>query len=51
MHRGLIHLAYGRYGKTGCLSEVYGLEDHMCGGLDCVKRLVRQHKQLMILAT
>ena len=32
-----------------CLAEVCGLEGHKCGGLDCVKTLGRQHKQLMIL--
>ena len=32
-----------------CLTEVCGLEGHICGGLDCVKTLERQHKQLMIL--
>ena len=36
--------------KAGsCLAEVCGREDHTCGGLDCVKALERQHKQLMIL--
>ena len=32
-----------------CLAEVCGLEGHVCGGLDCVKTLGRQHKQLTIL--
>ena len=32
-----------------CLVEVCGLEGHVCGGLDCVKTLERQHKQLTIL--
>ena len=32
-----------------CLAEVRGLEDHVCGGLDCVKTLERQHKQLTVL--
>ena len=32
-----------------CLVEVCGLEDHMCGGLDCVKTLEKQHKQLTLL--
>ena len=32
-----------------CLAEVCGLEDHVCGGLDCVKTLERQHKQLTIM--
>ena len=32
-----------------CLAEVCGLEGHVCGGLDCVKTLERQHKQLTIL--
>ena len=33
-----------------CLAEVCGLEDHVCGSLDCVKTLERQHKQLTILS-
>ena len=32
-----------------CLAEACGLEGHVCGGLDCVKTLKRQHKQLTIL--
>ena len=32
-----------------CLAEVYGLEGHVCGGLDCVKTLEKQHKQLTVL--
>ena len=32
-----------------CLAEVCGLEGHVCGGLDCVKTLKKQHKQLTIL--
>ena len=32
-----------------CLAAVYGLESHVCGGLDCVKTLEKQHKQLRIL--
>ena len=32
-----------------CLAEVCGLEGHVCGGMDCVKTLERQHKQLTIL--
>ena len=32
-----------------CLAEVCGLEGHVCGGLDCVKTLDKQHKQLTIL--
>ena len=32
-----------------CLAEVCGLEGHACGGLDCVKTLKKQHKQLTIL--
>ena len=32
-----------------CLAEVCGLERHVCGGLDCVKSLEKQHKQLTIL--
>ena len=32
-----------------CLAKVYRLEGHMCGGLDCVKTLAKQHKQLTIL--
>ena len=38
------------WAKPGsCLTEVCGLEGHVCGGLDCVKILERQHKQLTIL--
>ena len=29
-----------------CLAKVCRLEGHMCGGLDCVKTLAKQHKQL-----
>ena len=29
--------------------EVCGLEGHVCGGLDCVKTLEKQHKQSMVL--
>ena len=32
-----------------CLAEVCGLEGHICGGLDCVKTMEKQHKQLTIL--
>ena len=32
-----------------CLAEVCGLEGHVCGGLDCVKTLEKQHKQLTVL--
>ena len=32
-----------------CLTEVCGLKGHICGGLDCVKTLEKQHKQLTIL--
>ena len=32
-----------------CLAKVCGLEGHICGGLDCVKTLAKQHKQLTIL--
>ena len=32
-----------------CLAEVCGLEGHVCGGIDCVKTLEKQHKQLTIL--
>ena len=32
-----------------CLTEVCGLEGHICGGMDCVKTLKKQHKQLTIL--
>ena len=32
-----------------CLSEVCGLESLICGSLDCVKTLERQHKELTIL--
>ena len=31
-----------------CLAEVCGLEGHVCGGLDCVKTLEKQHKQLTV---
>ena len=38
------------WGKPGsCLAEVCGLEGHICGSLDCVKTVERQHKQLTIL--
>ena len=32
-----------------CLVDVCGLEGYICGGLDCVKTMEKQHKQLMIL--
>ena len=32
-----------------CLAEVCGLKGHICGVLDCVKTLEKQHKQWMIL--
>ena len=32
-----------------CLAEICGLEGHICGGLDCVKTLGKQRKQLTIL--
>ena len=32
-----------------CLAEFCGLEGHVCGSLDCVKNLEKQHKQLTIL--
>ena len=32
-----------------CLMKFCGLEGHMCGDLDCVKTLAKQHKQLTIL--
>ena len=32
-----------------CLAEVCGLEGYICGGLDCVRTLEKQHKQLTIL--
>ena len=32
-----------------CLAKVCGLEGHICGGLDCVKTLEKQHKLLTIL--
>ena len=32
-----------------CLTEVCGLDGHIFGGLDCVKTLEKQHKQLTIL--
>ena len=35
--------------SSSCLAEVCGMGAHICGGLDCVKTLERQHKQLTIL--
>ena len=32
-----------------CLAEVCGLEGHVCGGLDCVKTLEKQHKLLTVM--
>ena len=32
-----------------CLGEVCGLGGHVCGGLDCVKTVEKQHKQLTVL--
>ena len=32
-----------------CLAKVCGLEVHMCRGLNCVKTLAKQHKQLTVL--
>ena len=32
-----------------CLAEFCGLEGHVCGNLDCVKTLEKQHKQVTIL--
>ena len=32
-----------------CLAKVCRLEGHMYGGLDCVKTLAKQHKQMTIL--
>ena len=32
-----------------CLAKVCGLEIHISGGLDCVKTLTKQHKQLTTL--
>ena len=32
-----------------CLAEVCGLEGHVCGDMDCVKTLEKQHKQLTVL--
>ena len=29
-----------------CLAKLCGFEGHICGGLDCVKILTKQHKQL-----
>ena len=34
---------------SSCLAEVCGLEGYICGGLDCVKTLGKQHKQSTIL--
>ena len=33
-------------GTGSCLARVYGLEGHICGGLDCVKTQTKQLKQL-----
>ena len=38
-----------RVKTASCLAEVCGLEGHVCGGLDCVKTLEKQHRQLTIL--
>ena len=36
--------------ETGrCLAKVCRLEGHLCVGLDCVKTIAKQHKQLTIL--
>ena len=36
--------------KSGsCLAKVCGLEGHICGVLDCVETLAKQHKQLAVL--
>ena len=32
-----------------CMAEICGLRGHVCGGLDCVRTLGKQHKQLTIL--
>ena len=32
-----------------CLAEACGLKSHVCGGLDCVRTLDKQHKQLTAL--
>ena len=32
-----------------CLAKICGLEGHMCGGLGCVKTLLKHHKQLKIV--
>ena len=32
-----------------CLADICGMESHVCGSLDCVKTLEKQHKQLTIL--
>ena len=37
------------WGPGSCLANVCGLEGHICGGLDCVKTLAKEHKQLTIL--
>ena len=34
---------------SSCLADVCGLEVHICGGLDCLRTLEKQHKQLTIL--
>ena len=38
-----------RVKRSSCLTKICGMEGHMCGGLDCVKTLSRQNKQLTIL--
>ena len=34
---------------ASCLAKVCGMEGHICGGLDYVKTLAKQQKQLTIL--
>ena len=35
--------------SSSCPAKVCGLEGHICGGLDCVKTLAKQHEHLTIL--
>ena len=36
-------------GTGSCLAKNNGLEGHPCRGLNCVKTIAKQHKQLLIL--
>ena len=33
-----------------CPVKVYVIKGHICGGLDCVRTLAKQHKQLVIVS-